>query len=191
MKEQNQRIMLTKRLLKEALLRLLENSTIQKVSVTQLCEEAGINRATFYRHYGSQYDVLNEMEMTMLDDIQTLLGENYPHDLASFQRQAELICAYLWEHSGEARLFFGNTGIGSDFAEKLFNHIKWQDILERFCAPALDSAQKELVLAFWQNGFFSLLRQWLVADIPLKPDAVAKLMLHIAERGLELGPNEE
>jgi AcrR family transcriptional regulator len=183
--------MLTKRLLKDALLRLLEDSAIQKISVTQLCEEAGINRATFYRHYGSQYDVLNEMEMTMLEDIESMLGESCPTDLNAFQKQAELICVYLREHSSEAKLFFGNTGIGSDFEEKLFSHVKWQSILERFCDPTLDASQKELILAFWQNGFFSLLRQWLVADIPLKPDAVARLMLRIAMSGLELNSGAE
>ena len=182
-KEENQRIMLTKRLLREALLRLLATTTIQKISVTQLCEEAGINRATFYRHYGSQYDVLNEMESTMLDDIQKMLKENDSEGAPSFQEQAELICRYLWEHSDEAKLFFGNTGIGSEFAKKLFHNIRGQSLLERYCDSSLNAGQKELIISFWQNGFFSMLRQWLVEDIPMKPDAVAKLMLQVAMCG--------
>lgn len=186
-KEQNQRIMLTKRLLKESLLRLLATTTIQKISVTQLCEEAGINRATFYRHYGSQYDVLQEMELQMLDDIQMMLKETDPKEPPLFQKQVTLICEYLWEHSDEAKLFFGNTGIGSDFAKKLFHYIRGQSLLERYCDPSLSSNQKELITSFWQNGFFSMLRQWLVEEIPMSPDAVAKLMVQVAMWGLKIG----
>lgn len=47
----DQRIALTKRLLREGLLRLLSKTDLNKISVTQLCIESGINRATFYRHY--------------------------------------------------------------------------------------------------------------------------------------------
>lgn len=47
----DQRVTLTKRLLQEGLLRLLETKEIDKINVTELCRESGINRATFYRHY--------------------------------------------------------------------------------------------------------------------------------------------
>ena len=47
----DQRTALTKRLLREGLLRLLSKTDLNKISVTQLCIESGINRATFYRHY--------------------------------------------------------------------------------------------------------------------------------------------
>ena len=43
----DQRIALTKRLLREGLLCLLSKTDLNKISVTQLCIESGINRATF------------------------------------------------------------------------------------------------------------------------------------------------
>ena len=45
--KENQRITLTKRLLKESLVRLMEAKSLQKISVSELCKDAGINRATF------------------------------------------------------------------------------------------------------------------------------------------------
>lgn len=50
MEKNNQRVVLTKRLFKEGLLRLLENKGMDEISVAELCRESGINRATFYRH---------------------------------------------------------------------------------------------------------------------------------------------
>ena len=55
----DQRIALTKRLLREGLLRLLSKTDLNKISVTQLCIESGINRATFYRHYEEPRDILS------------------------------------------------------------------------------------------------------------------------------------
>ncbi|MCC8090140.1 MAG: TetR/AcrR family transcriptional regulator, partial [Oscillospiraceae bacterium] len=77
-KKENQRVMLTKRLLKDALIRLLNGKSIDEISVTELCRESGINRSTFYHHYGSPYDVLAEREQTMLfhlckNDIRTAI----------------------------------------------------------------------------------------------------------------------
>lgn len=65
-KLKNQCRTLTKRLLKESLIKLLKEKDIQKISITELCNEAGINRTTFYSHYSSQYDVLKDMETTIL-----------------------------------------------------------------------------------------------------------------------------
>ena len=60
-KKENQRIMLTKRLVQDALIILLRTTDISKISIRELCEKAGINRTTFYNHYGSQYDVLKDI----------------------------------------------------------------------------------------------------------------------------------
>ena len=47
----NQRILLTKTMLKNSLLELLQTETIQKVSIKQICQNAQINRSTFYKYY--------------------------------------------------------------------------------------------------------------------------------------------
>lgn len=182
---QNQRIMLTRRRLKEALLRLLESAPLDKISVTQLCQEAGVNRATFYRHYTSQEDVLLEIQQDTLDNIQSLLGRFDVWGRISPWDQTFLICKYLWEHPREARLFLSNSDIGSDFAEKLFQCVKGRRLLECYFDPSMDAAHRELVTAFWQNGFLSVLRKWLVDGVPLKPEDVAELILQIAQRSLD------
>lgn len=65
----NQRIALTKERIHGALTLLLKNQDIRKISIRELCDIAGINRTTFYNHYGSQYDVLAEIRDWYLRDI--------------------------------------------------------------------------------------------------------------------------
>lgn len=68
----DQRIALTKRLLREGLLRLLSKTDLNKISVTQLCIESGINRATFYRHYEEPRDILMILSMKYFRKMQHL-----------------------------------------------------------------------------------------------------------------------
>lgn len=42
--------------------------SFEKITVTEVCKCAGINRGTFYLHYIDVYDVLNELEEELLND---------------------------------------------------------------------------------------------------------------------------
>ncbi len=74
-KKENQRIMLTKQLLQTAFLKLLQLKPIHAISIRELCTEAGINRTTFYYHYGSQYDLLADISGRFLDSIARCLKD--------------------------------------------------------------------------------------------------------------------
>ena len=50
--------MLTKRLLKEGLLRMPEKQTLSRISLSELCGKSGINRVTSYKHYESRAELV-------------------------------------------------------------------------------------------------------------------------------------
>lgn len=60
-KKINQKIINTKKSLSKSLIYLLEKNAITEIDVSQLCTYAGVNRTTFYKHYNSLYDLLNEL----------------------------------------------------------------------------------------------------------------------------------
>ena len=43
-----------------ALLALLERKEFKDISIKDICEQAGVNRSTFYAHYDNTYDLLQE-----------------------------------------------------------------------------------------------------------------------------------
>lgn len=55
---------MTKQMIKDALLELLAHTPYEKVTVSALCRQAEITRATFYLHYDNTESVLSEL----LDD---------------------------------------------------------------------------------------------------------------------------
>ena len=58
---ENQRVRLSKMLLKNALIKLLKEKPLEKITIYGLCAEAQLNRVTFYKYYGSQYDLLTDI----------------------------------------------------------------------------------------------------------------------------------
>ena len=73
----DRRTLMTKGMIKDALLELLQNTPYEKITVTALCKQSEITRATFYLHYNNIDDVLDELlddalRLTELDAIQPL-----------------------------------------------------------------------------------------------------------------------
>ncbi len=100
MAETNQRVTVTKRMVREGLMRLLEKKPLEKINITELCQEAGINRTTFYRYYELPRDVLTEMQNAFLEE--TL--EHFQMPLTVDDIERFFMC--LSEHAALVKLFF-------------------------------------------------------------------------------------
>lgn len=61
------RVIRTKKALSEAFIELLNSKTFDEITVNELCEEAGIRRATFYKHYSDKYDFLTAYTRSLRD----------------------------------------------------------------------------------------------------------------------------
>ena len=56
------RVKYTKMVLKKALLELMQHKPVNKITVKEICEQAELNRATFYAHYSDCVDLLESIE---------------------------------------------------------------------------------------------------------------------------------
>ncbi len=62
MKQDDQRVRITKIMIKNAFIDLLATKPIQNITVKELCEKSEINRGTFYKHYLDVYDLKEKIE---------------------------------------------------------------------------------------------------------------------------------
>ncbi len=70
------RIIRTRKLLSNTLLDLMQEESIEKISVIDLCNKAMINRATFYAHFEDKYHLLN----FALEELKDALYESFTRD---------------------------------------------------------------------------------------------------------------
>ena len=71
----DRRVKYTRMVIKESFIDLLEKKDISRITIKEICENADINRATFYAHYSDQYELLRKIEDEFLDNIRDYLDE--------------------------------------------------------------------------------------------------------------------
>lgn len=172
---ENQRVTVSKRILKEGLLRLLEQGPLESVTVTTLCREANINRATFYRHYSSPRDVLMELERDMVREIgKDMKMPSAPEEALAY---LEDICVYLYDHRELVRILI-RTNTDADLAQILreLNRRAWDLRSEVKEIRQMDQDSLRLLSTFLYSGGYYLIRQWLTEDIEKTPQEVARLI---------------
>ena len=81
----DRRTLYTVGVIKDSLLELLEQNSFDKITVASLCRQAEITRATFYLHFQSLDEVLNEV----LDDA-LMVAETAAHEMTMSERMAVL-----------------------------------------------------------------------------------------------------
>ena len=54
--------------MENALVALLEHKDFKDISIMDICEEAGVNRSTFYAHYDNLYDLLKDTQQNAIDE---------------------------------------------------------------------------------------------------------------------------
>ncbi|URZ01702.1 TetR/AcrR family transcriptional regulator [Clostridium felsineum] len=176
----NQRVMLTKRLIHEALLKMLKTKNINKIYIRELCEVAGINRTTFYNHYGSQYDVLNEIADTYIQSTSfTVIN-----DMAAGKSIHECLTGvlqYMKDNLEFAKLLLDLDNYN------LLTHItaslpKFDHMVIKHLPEDMDLEKKNAIASYVQYGTVRLLKEWILSDCLKSPEEEAQLILYIAGR---------
>lgn len=72
------RILKTRRDLRTALMSLLHNYNFDKISVSDICEEAMVNRMTFYKHYKDKYDLLCDLILNVKENVKLRVKKEHP-----------------------------------------------------------------------------------------------------------------
>ena len=140
----------TKIRIKNMLLQLIKHSSFEKVTVSQLCKEAGINRGTFYLHYCDLYAVLDElMEEALWDEPS---AEPYHCSLTAEHYQCPYgICDKIHTHPEYGVIFFDDSLTGT-VIEKIAEQSKDKYIASLVQQLSLTAEQAETIFYFQLNG---------------------------------------
>lgn len=176
--KQDLRVTVTKQMIHKALLQLLENKNIDKVKVSELCAESGVNRATFYRHYETLQDVLHEVESDFIRNMPC--PDEPPRNIEDVRTKIENICTYMYDHAPIVKILLLNR-TDEDMTQTLLAFYK--ELLERrHTAPflsSIDSDKYQIIITFFGGGCHYLLKKWIMGDIHKTPKELAEIICEI------------
>ena len=180
-KPNNRRVQITKRMLKESLLEMLEHTSISNISVRSLCEEADVNRSTFYKHYTSQYEVFDEMQNDFLLQIEQCFQQNNG-ERPSYQETLTKKLTYMKENIRLCKVLIGKNAV-SNFKQHLLNipYIK-QELSLNICKGSEEEIKykKEFII----SGSYHIIVRWLNDNCPETPEQVSAIILDITDKVL-------
>lgn len=149
-KREDPRTMQTKSEIKATLLELMRAKAFSKITVTEICGKAGINRGTFYLHYCDLYAVLEELIEEALREEPT--QEPYHCSLtAEHYRCPYGICDKIHTHPEYGVIFFDDS-LGGLVIDKIAAQSKDKYIVSLTKQLALTPEQAETIFYFQLNG---------------------------------------
>ncbi|MGO5023055.1 TetR/AcrR family transcriptional regulator [Lawsonibacter sp. LCP25S3_G6] len=172
--------------LDEALIALLEEKDLEYITVKEICRQAGVNRSTFYLHYETIADLVEEaLEMInrrflsyfpqRQDSVVSNLGSRDREELVLVTR--EYLVPYLRfirDNRKVYRAAFRNPGSMGAHARyrELKQHIL-SPILERFEIPA---AHRPYYIAYYIEGIAAIVKEWLRQDCADEVEMIADII---------------
>ena len=171
---ENQRVRLSKQLLKQSLIDLLDEKSNHKISVRESCERAEVNRSTFYKYYGSQYDLFHEMEEEILEHVNRHLGEG-PSAMAGDLSDITELIAFVGENAQLCRIII-NHNIDPKFPEALVNLPSLRHWIDTHFRTEYTKQEMEYVYGLVVNGGYTIIRMWLNKENPESPEVIAGIL---------------
>lgn len=146
----------------KALLVIMEQYNFREITITQLTQEAGLSRKTFYRLFTDKEEVLS------------YIFENlYAECLAQIQSREihhywDVVQCYFdfWEERKALLSLFKQNNLLSvlfegayNYSFKIFEHIRSKDAVDKFALPL------PYLLAYSVGGMHSMLLKWVENDM--------------------------
>ena len=176
-KKANLKVINTKRKLSKSLISLLTSKSITEIDVSELCEKAGINRTTFYKHYASLYHLLDELIVQFFKRIETLFlslssGENTTSKVA-------YLLKYLKQNREFVTIIMNNNSFSS-ISERLIQ-------LNFICNLINSNIQyrknayvsEDYYVDFIISGWIAAIRRWVNENCDLDVNTLARLLTSI------------
>lgn len=143
----------------EAVLKLMQNQNLNEISISQICEEAGVGRASFYRNFESKEAVISRHLKTLLDNwwIEAIQKPDFNF--------IEAVFSHYCEHR-ELCIMLSEQGLA---------HLNLQSIRES-CGPKPEQPNiAAYTAAYFSYGLYGWIEEWFKRGMQETPKEMAEL----------------
>lgn len=157
---------------------LLSQNPPEKITVSRICEQAGIHRTTFYGHYSDVYDLIEHMLHTMyasvLQGIQSAEGDYLTGGLMNMLQ-------YIRLHKSFFKNYLHMRAINPS-AMPTVEHQAERHVA--ILVENMDESEKQDTLyryAFFSAGLSNMVERWVARDCAEEPETILRVALHPAD----------
>ena len=182
----------TASLMDEALLILLEKKEFEYITVNEICKQAGVNRSTFYLHYESTNDLLEECIENMNKNFFNSFDETYKDALNKIKsgglEELNFITPkylvpylnYVKENTKIYKVAISKPHLMKSYEkfEQLYESII-NPILDRF---NLDNNKRKYVVNFYMKGIEAIVNEWIKNDCKDDIDLIVNLLMELIKK---------
>ncbi len=170
----------------EALIALLKEKDLEYITVKEICKKAGVNRSTFYLHYETITDLVNEAAETVNKRFLSYFQQN-AHEFAdeiSAKELQELVLItqdylhpylhFISENKNVYRATFRNPNeMQANTKYRFLKKYIIEPILKRFGVP--DVFWKYYVV-YYIEGVMAIIKEWLNNDCTDSVETIATII---------------
>lgn len=180
---QDRRVVRTKKALAQALFDLCGEKEFERITVTELTDRANVDRKTFYLHYKSVGDILEDFyaeHMTRLQE--TLEGEARPDtlDVPGFFRTLN----GLLEENLELYQRLARGPAYDFFRERLREILRRRVLRDLENKTVGDREALPLYAEFYTDGVLGVYLEWLRGELPLSGETLARFTSQVVLEGI-------
>lgn len=172
----------TKKEIKNAFLKLLNEKEFDKITVTEIVKTCGINRNTFYYHYEDIYALLDDILDTLINEIITECNK----DGISSKRFIDSMD--FADHNKVAIYHIYNSSNMAKFNEC---EIKVVDTILRFYInkfygeSKMPSDEFELIIKFYTGAITYLISDWFKNGMKKEPTSIVNMIVELISESLK------
>ena len=171
----------------EALITLLEKKDFDYITIKEICEQAGVNRSTFYLHYENIMDLLQETTRYIMDkhfSYYQIDEKNLPYGLENCKQQDLLFISHKYivpyltfvrENRRVFKIALKNFHIMrlDDVYARLFQRV-FDPLLARFSVP---QKNRSYMMRFYLSGITAIVMEWLNGNCHEELEQIADIIM--------------
>lgn len=173
---ENRRVRMTKRLMKDSLMELLEKNELVDISVTAICETADVNRSTFYKYYRDQLDLLRDLEQDYLDQIPTPSQDRESWDEEQLLAETTAFFDFVKENERAFRILLGDS-TSNGFEVRLIDFL-----CSKYANTNNSDTNAYYMNLYIANGTVGMLREWVNSGFSVSNREIAEMMYYFSIR---------
>ena len=150
--------------LEKIFIQLIQRKNIDEISVSTICEKAGLNRSTFYANYLDIYDLSEKVKEKMADDFAAFqMSQNSKQDSNGYLN--------LFKHIKENQIFFKTYFKLESISMSPVNQYNID-----LAAKYYNNEYIDYHIEFFRAGLNAIIKKWLNNNCRETPEEMVKII---------------